>query len=354
MKPFISVVMPVYNVEKHLEKAAGSFLSQTFADFELILVDDCSPDGSGAICDRLAESDSRVRVLHLPQNGGLSNARNSGMDIAEGRYLCFADSDDYVEPNLLETLRRALERHPVQLIVFGIQEDYYNDQDQLSSTEVVRYPETLCRTAEEVHAHMVHLEEHTLYGYAYNKLYDLEQLRASGVRFQTITLIEDILFNVAYCQQISSMMVLDFTPYHYGKRLDNSLTSKFLPDYFALVSQRVQAVFDQYGSWNACNDEVRRILGNIYVRYIFSALQRNCDPRANMSHADRKQWLRTLYEQPLYRELLPHAAPDSRLVRTMSALLRSRRTGLCLASGRVIYLVKTRLPMLFARVKHNR
>lgn len=354
MKPFISVVMPVYNVEQHLRKAAGSFLSQTFADFELILVDDCSPDSSGALCDQIAAGDDRVRVLHLPQNGGLSNARNAGMDIAEGRYLCFADSDDYVEPDMLETLCRALGRHPVQLIVFGIREDYYNEQNELSSTEVVRYPETLCQTSEEVHAHMVHLEEHTLYGYAYNKLYDLAFLRESGVRFQTITLVEDILFNVAYCQHISSMMVLDFTPYHYNKRLDNSLTSKFLPDYFTLVSKRIQAVFDQYCSWNACDAEVRRILGGIYVRYIFSALQRHCDARANMSHADRKQWLRTLYETPLYQELIPYARPESGLVRLMCRLLRSRQSSLCLATGRVIFWVKTRLPMLFARVKHNR
>ena len=87
----ISIIVPVYKVEKYLRKCVDSILAQTFTDFEVILVDDGSPDNSGKICDEYAEKDNRVRVIHK-ENGGLSSARNAGIDVARGKYLGFVDS----------------------------------------------------------------------------------------------------------------------------------------------------------------------------------------------------------------------------------------------------------------------
>ena len=101
--PQISVIVPVYKVEPYLHRCIDSVLNQTFTDFELILVDDGSPDNCGAICDEYAAKDPRVRVIHK-ENGGLSSARNAGIDIARGDYLSFVDSDDYVHPCFLEVL----------------------------------------------------------------------------------------------------------------------------------------------------------------------------------------------------------------------------------------------------------
>ena len=105
--PAISVIVPVYKVEKYLRKCVDSILAQTFADFELFLVDDGSPDNCGAICDEYAEKDDRIIVIHK-KNGGLSDARNVAIDRACGDYLTFIDSDDYVAENHLKTLYRAL------------------------------------------------------------------------------------------------------------------------------------------------------------------------------------------------------------------------------------------------------
>lgn len=93
-KPKISFIVPVYKVEKYLNQCVDSLLCQTFKDFEVILVDDGSPDGSPAICDSYAEKDERVRVLHK-ENGGLSDARNVGIMMAKGEYIIFVDSDDF-------------------------------------------------------------------------------------------------------------------------------------------------------------------------------------------------------------------------------------------------------------------
>ncbi|EME8139564.1 glycosyltransferase, partial [Enterococcus faecium] len=99
----ISIIVPIYNVEQYLRKCVDSILAQTFTDFEVILVDDGSPDNSGAICDEYAKLDSRVRVIHK-ENGGLSDARNAGIEIAKGKYLGFVDSDDFIDKDMYEIL----------------------------------------------------------------------------------------------------------------------------------------------------------------------------------------------------------------------------------------------------------
>ena len=101
--PLVSVIVPVYNVEPYLERCVRSVLAQTFADFELLLIDDGSTDNSGTMCDAFAAKDARIRVIHKP-NGGQSEARNLGIDLAVGDYIAFVDGDDYIEPNNLELL----------------------------------------------------------------------------------------------------------------------------------------------------------------------------------------------------------------------------------------------------------
>lgn len=105
--PKISIIVPVYKVEKYLHKCVDSILKQTFKDFELILVDDGSPDKSGDICDEYARKDNRVRVIHK-ENGGVSDARNVGIDIAEGEYIGFVDGDDYIASDMYEVLYNSL------------------------------------------------------------------------------------------------------------------------------------------------------------------------------------------------------------------------------------------------------
>lgn len=114
----ISIIVPVYNVEAYISRCIDSILAQTFVDFELILVDDGSTDRSGEICDSYAGMDSRIRVIHK-ENGGASDARNTGIDTAEGRYIGFVDSDDYIAKDMYEKLLKACVNHKADLSVCG-------------------------------------------------------------------------------------------------------------------------------------------------------------------------------------------------------------------------------------------
>ena len=118
--PEISIIVPVYNVEKYLQRCVDSILAQTFSDFELLLVDDGSPDNCGEICDWYATQDDRVHVIHQ-KNGGLSAARNAGIDWAfsnsDSQWLNFIDSDDWVHPQYLEVLKNAVDKDGTDLSI---------------------------------------------------------------------------------------------------------------------------------------------------------------------------------------------------------------------------------------------
>lgn len=125
--PLISVIIPVYKVEAYLPACIDSILSQTFSDFELILVDDGSPDACGAMCDGYAREDSRIRVIHQ-ENGGLSAARNAGLDIAEGEYVTFVDSDDVIAPDCLQLFTEVAGETDADVVV-GSYIEFSDDSD---------------------------------------------------------------------------------------------------------------------------------------------------------------------------------------------------------------------------------
>lgn len=112
----ISVIVPVYNVKNYLKKCVDSILSQTYSVLQVILVDDGSTDGSGELCDLLAKCDKRIQVVHK-SNGGLSDARNAGIEIAEGKYFSFIDSDDYIEPDMVESLYKLAKSTDCQITI---------------------------------------------------------------------------------------------------------------------------------------------------------------------------------------------------------------------------------------------
>ena len=109
-KPLISVIVPIYNVEEYINKSVRSIVNQTYENLEIILVDDGSSDGCPQICDKWAEQDKRIKVIHK-QNGGLSDARNAGIDIMKGEYVSFVDGDDYIDERYIEVLYNNLVKY---------------------------------------------------------------------------------------------------------------------------------------------------------------------------------------------------------------------------------------------------
>lgn len=351
VSPVVSIVMPVYNAQKTLVAAVDSVRAQTAPDWELLLMDDASTDGSAALCDSLAAADARVRVCHLPQNIGAGPVRNRAFGLATGEYVMMMDADDTIDPTLLADALGALREQGVQTVVWGMTEEYLDAEGRVERSIRATAPAAVARTPQEVHEQLLRLESLTLFGYGTNKLYRRDILQQYGILSPNEPLYEDFFFNAAYAPHITSLAVLPTAPYHYYK-WGRGLTAQFVPAYFELSARRVETMWSLCREWEMTGEEPRRLLGAIYVRYIFSALQRNCDPRAGMDHAARRAFLQGLYDRPLFVDLVPYAAPEGRAAAMLCRMLKGRHTAACLWLGRGIYWVKNRLPALFVRASH--
>lgn len=349
-----SVIMPVYNVEKHLRKAVDSILSQTYINFEIILVDDASPDGCPKICDEYAEKYDNVKCVHHKENQGLSGARNTGLKYVSGDYVTFMDSDDYVDSDLLEKVKASLDENSADCVVFGVREEYFNREDKLSRVYELTYgEEKRISSKEETRAEVIRLEEKTFLGYAWNKFYKTERITQNNLTFEKVTLIEDIVFNIHFFEDVTSLNILNTAPYHYMKRIDGSLTNKFVKDYYLLHRRRVEMLLELYKGWNMCTDGVMTTLGNIYARYIISALQRNCDSRSEFNRRGRRDFLQSVFNDGMFKELSPFINAGG-YAGVIYGSLKKQRTGLCLLFARIIYIIKEKMPVFFAAAKQKR
>lgn len=182
--PVISVIVPVYKVEKYLQSCVDSILAQTFTDFELILVDDGSPDRCGELCDALAKKDSRIRVIHQ-HNQGLSCARNTGIDVAEGSYICFVDSDDLVAPDYCRVLLELLNGTSYDFSFCGV----HRFEDGTVPAPEDQEETTAINNAEYL---QMQFARRTEFG-VWNKLFRRELFQR--VRFMPGKLHEDVIFS---------------------------------------------------------------------------------------------------------------------------------------------------------------
>lgn len=353
-KPFLSIIMPVYKAEKYLSKSVDCVLTQTFTNFELILINDGSPDRCGEICDDYAKKDNRVSVIHFAENRGVKEARNAAIIRAKGRYITFVDADDEIDADTYERVYQAVKDTLPDVAVFGLEERYYDRGGRLKSTKRIILPERYFSSKNQLREYVIELEKSTLYGYLWNKLYDAEHIKKHNILIRDYPIASDFFFNCDFFMEIETMMVLDIAPYAYNKRIDEGLTSRFFPDFFRIQHERVSSVLNQYEYWGMCTPYVEKSLAEIYVRYVYAGLLRQFDKRAGMNRRLRRQWLEDCYESELFKRLIPLAAPKNRVVRIMSRLLQGRGTALCLAAGRAMYLVRNTLPLLFSRLKQNR
>lgn len=223
----ISIVVAVYNAEKTLNKCIESLLNQTYKNIEIILVNDCSKDNSLDICNEYSKANDNVKVISNERNSGVSDTRNNGIDNSTGEYICFVDSDDYVESNYIEVLYYYYQKYNTVPICGFVYHDEYNhakpvkyswsgNEELVSLGEAFRLKSELYLTA------------------LWNKLFDRRLIVEKNIRFDTnISVGEDLRFSIEYFDKnnISEVYVLKKPLYHYMKLSGNSLISGFVDDF---------------------------------------------------------------------------------------------------------------------------
>ncbi|MCM1286173.1 MAG: glycosyltransferase [Acetobacter sp.] len=209
----ISIIVPVYNVEKYLDKCIESIVNQTYKNLEIILVDNGSFDNCPKICDEWAKKDSRIKVIHQKENKGAASARNAGMAVASGNYIGFTDSDDYIEANMYEFLLKQLIEADADISVCDYQ---VNDESsgEANSKNI---------TAEEA-LKLILIGDYK-YGVIWNKLYKKEIVK--NIQMPNLQCCEDLVYNYYAFKNSNIIVESNFKLYHYFQHENSIVHSEF-------------------------------------------------------------------------------------------------------------------------------
>ena len=244
MDPLVSIIIPVYNVEKYLDKCIASVVNQTYQNLEIILVDDGSPDSCPDICDAWKSRDPRITVIHQ-QNSGLSVARNEGLKLATGEFIGFIDSDDWIEPNMYGLLLTALKETNADIAVCNYQIESKTSKVTQINTES---PERKQYTPEEALTKIFKLRGF-ICNYVWNKLY--RRTVISDILFPAGKLYEDVPWTAAVIGNSQAIVSIDCPLYHYLIRHD-SLTRdgqyklRRLQDEREMIEQRLEYIRNHF------------------------------------------------------------------------------------------------------------
>lgn len=277
--PTISIIVPVYKVEKYLHCCVDSILAQTFTDWELLLIDDGSPDRSGEICDEYASKDARIKVFHK-ENGGVSSARNLGIDKAEGEWLCFIDSDDTIQPTYLDDFELDKEKSDI----------YMQGYVKIKKGKVIDKHSFLNCNETDFFAILAYSEENCIINSPCFKLYKRSIILDNGIKFDTKTSYgEDHLFSLSYIPFANSAHYSMGTGYIYRVSEGESLTQRIVPyneiTYYSLQAKKYQ---DDICEKSQSNEYIS-VVGTVFIANYIRTLKYLAQEKGSYS---KYKWVR--------------------------------------------------------------
>lgn len=220
MEDKISIIIPVYKVEKYIRKCVDSVINQTYKNLEIILVDDGSPDNCGKICDEYAKKDNRIRVIHK-KNGGLSEARNYGLNVAKGKYILLIDSDDFIEKETVEYLYGLCQKYNAEIAV-GKTRFLYEGQEEPKKTRAEKEDDIKTYNTEQALETMLYSQEFT--NIACNKLYKAELF--NNIRYPLGKLYEDLATTYKLISNADTIVLGSKYTYNYLSNRNTSIMNK--------------------------------------------------------------------------------------------------------------------------------
>lgn len=272
----ISVIIPIYNVLQYVDRGLKYILSQDYSDFEVILVDDGSTDGSAALCDSWVEKDARIRVFHK-ENAGAGSARNVGIDNARGEYIYFFDIDDEVDPILLSECVPLMETYNLEMLQFG-----YSSYDVLYKTTTnVAFKEQLITSNNQLRDVYVDNCVLTMNGFPWNKMYRKSFLDRNKLRFENQRIQQDEVFNLKCYHYLNRCLFTDKILYHYFVYDHGNTRSRFIPDRYEIYKSVYSHFLSIKEHWqlndSRFDDYVNnRLIGNLHALLRFNLTHKKC------------------------------------------------------------------------------
>lgn len=294
----ISVIMPVFNAEKHLKTSIESVLQQSYADFELIIVDDGSSDSSVKICDEYAVSDKRIRVIHQ-DNSGVSKARNAGIQASKGKYILFLDSDDKMDLNLMEDNMKIIERLNPDVLIFNFRyvfsdrcEDNRFKQDELFFGDNKKFFEERLEP----------VVESELMNAPWNKIIRSNLIKKNNILFdERYSILEDAMFSVSVCTFAKTICVNSDIYHSYYIWESGSLRTKWTDSRFLAIKE-LYKLEKRYCSRFENNKKQMQLFGRIFSKSIFVYMQL-VSVTAELTFKKRKEFLKAVCNDNKVRQI---------------------------------------------------
>ena len=336
-QPVVTIALPIYNVEKYLDRCIESLVNQTYQNIEIILVDDCSPDGSGRICDEWVKRDTRVRVIHKEVNEGQGIARNNALDIATGDYICFFDSDDYIESNTaIHTLVEAAESERAEIVVFGLR------NVEADGTVVNRYvPKVGERTyrgrevQDEFLPEFVSPDpngngERMFYMSSCVLMYSMKKIRQTGWRYVSERKIisEDVYSLLNLFDAVNTVTVVPEDYYCYCANDSSSFSRKYMPNRYDRIKHFYLETVKLCEEKKYSDDIIKRVT-EPYLSYTMATLKQ--ETKAPVSLKERKNKVYMILKDPVLQRVAQMKLGDQAIWsrKLMYFLIRSKCYFMC-------------------------
>lgn len=289
-EPLVSIVVPIYNMGDKIESCMKSILRQDYHNYEVILVDDGSQDNSLEVCHKIAASSPIVKVVHT-ENRGSGPARNSGIEMAKGRYIYFPDADDYIEPNTITILVKAIQENNSDLVVFG----FKNVNTAGLTTSIKQYAD-LFRDGSEIRTdyadYMTTYSKYGIQGAPWNKFFDLDIIKRNEVRFPSLRRHQDEGFIGRYMCYVKRVHFIKDVLYTYYTN-DLLLEWKKYPvDYIDAVIGLNEVRKETILTWNLSDKKTHELIQKEYICNVVKCLELSFSPKMNFDRRRRKTWMR--------------------------------------------------------------
>lgn len=302
---FFSVIIPVYNSEKSLDRCLRSVLEQSFEDYEVVIIDDGSSDGSPAICRRYAEADPRIRYI-CQENGGVSSARNHGIQEAEGEFLVFLDSDDCYRPAYLETFSRMIAENPDC-------DHFWCGYCTLSNDPEVNGAVTKLPGSDTVvfadRRQIMSLHEAILVAPLWNKAFRAGIVKKHQIHMPlNLSLGEDLLFNLDYLEHGGNTKIVIYNDalYDYYCFSSDSLNHKYRKDLYSISSELLRGFSSHIQNWDLEEQELAKFYSEEY-HILIRVMRNSFDPRNEQSRRERLQFNNGILRSTAFKEAVRRA-----------------------------------------------
>lgn len=347
----ISIIMPVYGVEKYIRAAIDSLRAQTLTEWELFAVDDGSDDKSGDICDEYAEKDPRIKVIHK-ENGGAPSARNTAIPLARGKYMYFMDSDDHAESTMLQDMYELAEKYSAQLIVTGYYIDtYYSETEYVSQQQL--QPDEVFETKQAFRENAYRLFDNNLLYTPWNKLYLSSYILENSLFFPD-TFWDDFPFNLSVIRNIERVVVSSKKYYHFIRARSGSETAKYRPEMYSKREEEHGWLLELYKDWGIDDENSREFIARRYIERFIGCTENIVNPDCKLSFREKLEKIGKMLSNPNVKKSLYLAKPRSLYMKIMLIPVKWGMAFPVFFESVVISFVKRKFVKAFAKLKAGR